>query len=121
MIQLNTERASIDAQTRAELGRIRVRTKNELDLAILAEDGIRRQIAAQERIVDKVTEKADRLVLLQEEAQSNRGIYQDLYSKLEEASVTAGIKASNITLLIRREYLLSPRTPRRRRRSHSER
>ena len=99
MIQLNTERASIDAQTRAELGRIRVRTKNELDLAILAEDGIRRQIAAQERIVDKVTEKADRLVLLQEEAQSNRGIYQDLYSKLEEASVTAGIKASNITLV----------------------
>jgi hypothetical protein len=99
MIQLNTERASIDAQTRAELERIRVRTKNELDLAILAEDGIRRQIAAQERIVDKVTEKADRLVLLQEEAQSNRGIYQDLYSKLEEASVTAGIKASNITLV----------------------
>jgi succinoglycan biosynthesis transport protein ExoP len=99
MIQLHTERASIDAQIRAELDRIRMRTKNELDLAILAEDGIRRQIAAQEKIVDKVTEKADQLVLLQEEAQSNREIYQDLYSKLEEASVTAGIKASDITLV----------------------
>jgi capsular exopolysaccharide synthesis family protein len=99
MIQLQSERAATDAQIRAELERIRMRTKNELDLAILAEDGIRRQVAAQEKIVDRVTEKADQLVLLQEEAQSNREIYQDLYSKLEEASVTAGIKASNITLV----------------------
>jgi capsular exopolysaccharide synthesis family protein len=99
MIQFHSEQASIDAQIRSELERIRMRTKNELDLAVLAEDGIRRQIGAQEKIVDKVTEKADQLDLLQEEAQSNREIYQDLYSKLEEASVTAGIKASNVTLV----------------------
>jgi capsular exopolysaccharide synthesis family protein len=99
MIQLLTEREAIEAQIRSELERVRMRTENELNLAILAEDGIRRQIAAQEKIVDKVTEKSDQLVLLQEEAQSNREIYQDLYSKLEKASVTAGIKASNITLV----------------------
>ncbi len=99
MIQLQNEEASVVLQIRAELERIRTRTKNELDLAILAESGIRQQIAAQEQVVDKVTEKEDQLVLLQEEAQSNREIYQDLYSKLEEASVTAGIKASNVTLV----------------------
>jgi succinoglycan biosynthesis transport protein ExoP len=99
MLQLQTERFSIDAQIHAELERIRSRTKDELDLAILAENGLRQQIGEQEEVVDRVTEKADQLVLLQEEAQSNREIYQDLYSKLEEASVTAGIKASNITLV----------------------
>jgi polysaccharide biosynthesis transport protein len=99
MLQLQTERSSIDAQVRAELERIRSRTKDELDLAILAENGLRQQIGEQEKVVDRVTEKADQLVLLQEEAQSNREIYQDLYSKLEGASVTAGIKASNITLV----------------------
>jgi len=99
MLQLQTERSSIDAQIRAELERIRSRTKDELDLAILAENGLRQQIGEQEKVVDRVTEKADQLLLLQEEAQSNREIYQDLYSKLEEASVTAGIKASNITLV----------------------
>lgn len=99
MIQLQNEEASILSQIRAELDRIRARARNELDLAILAENGIRQQIAEQEQVVNEVTEKADQLVLLQEEAQSNREIYQDLYSKLEEASVTAGIKASNVTLV----------------------
>jgi capsular exopolysaccharide synthesis family protein len=99
MVQFQNEEGSLIAQIRAELERICTRTKNELDLAVLAENGIRKQIAVQEKIVDQVAEKADQLVLLQEEAQSNREIYQDLYSKLEEASVTAGIKASNITLI----------------------
>jgi polysaccharide biosynthesis transport protein len=99
MIQLEKEAATLDAQIRSELERIRARAKNDLDLATLAENGIRRQVAAQEQTVNKVTEKADQLVLLQQEALSSRAIYQDLYTKLEEASVAAGIKASNITLV----------------------
>ncbi|MDR3504877.1 MAG: polysaccharide biosynthesis tyrosine autokinase [Acidocella sp.] len=99
MIQLRDEYDALDAQIKSELNRIRTRAKNDLDLATLGEEGIRKQIAAQEQEVNKVTAKADQLVLLQEEALSSRQIYQDLYTKLEEASVTAGIKASNITLV----------------------
>jgi len=99
MIQLETEAATLDTQIRTELERIRARAKNDLDLATLAESGIQRQVAAQEQTVNKVTEKADQLVLLQQEALSSRAIYQDLYTKLEEASVAAGVKASNITLI----------------------
>ena len=99
MIQLKDQYDALELQIKAELNRIRTRAKNDLDLATLAEDGIRKQIGAQEQEVNKVNAKADQLVLLQEEALSNRVIYQDLYTKLEEASVTAGIKASNITLV----------------------
>jgi capsular exopolysaccharide synthesis family protein len=99
ILQLHSEEDSLETQISAEMARIRARAKNDLDLATLAESGIQQRIAAQEQEVNKVTGKADQLILLQEEALSNREIYQDLYSKLEEASVTAGIKASNITLV----------------------
>lgn len=99
MVQLHDEYNVLDAQIRTELERIRTRAKNDLDLAVLAEKGIQQQINVQEQEVNKVTEKADQLILLQEEALSSREIYQDLYAKLEEATVTAGIKASNITLV----------------------
>lgn len=99
MVQLKNEEVLLSAQMRAELERIRTRAKNELDVAILEEDGLHRQIARQEQVVNTAAAKADELILLQEEAQSSRQIYQDLYTKLEEASVTAGIKASNIVLV----------------------
>ena len=54
----------LTAQIQAELERIRTRAKNDLDLAILAEKGIQQQVAIQEQEVNKVTEKADQLVLL---------------------------------------------------------
>ncbi len=114
MMQLESEQASIEAQIRAELIRIRARAKNDLDLATLDEDGIRRQIAQQEHVVDKVNEKADQLVLLEEEAQSSREIYQDLYAKLEEASVTAGIKASNVAIVDPARIPAHPTYPRKR-------
>jgi capsular exopolysaccharide synthesis family protein len=99
VIQLHDEDDALGAQIASELARIRTRAKNDLDLAVLAEKGIQQQVTTQEEEVNKVTAKADQLVLLQEEALSSREIYQDLYSKLEEASVTAGMKASNITLV----------------------
>jgi polysaccharide biosynthesis transport protein len=111
MIQLRDQKEALDTQIHAELERIRTRAKNDLDLATLAEVGIQQQVAAQEQDVNKVTAKADQLVLLQEEALSSREIYQDLYSKLEEASVTAGIKASNITLVNPARVPAKPSSP----------
>jgi capsular exopolysaccharide synthesis family protein len=110
--QLQDENTSIDTQIHAELDRIRARAKNDLDLARLAESGIQQQISVQEQEVNKVTEKGDQLVLLQEEALSNKEIYQDLYSKLEEASVTAGMKASNVTLVNPARAPSRPSSPR---------
>lgn len=99
MLQLKTQEESLNAQMSAELDRMRARAKSDLDVAILDENGLRRQISEQEQVVNTIAEKADKLILLQEEAQSSRQIYQDLYTKLEEASVTTGIRASNIALV----------------------
>ena len=99
ILQLQNEATAQSDQIRTELGRIRSRAKNDLDVATLSEDSIRERIAAQESEVNEVSAKADQLLLLQQEALSSRQLYQDLYTKLEEASVASGIKASNITLV----------------------
>lgn len=114
MIQLQTEEASLEAQIRAELDRMHTRAQSDLQLAALDESGIRRQIAEQEQIVNAVAEKADQLLILEEEARSSRAIYQDLYTKLEEAGVTSGIKASNITLVDPARAPAHPSYPRKR-------
>jgi capsular exopolysaccharide synthesis family protein len=111
LIQLHIQEDALNGQIRMELDRIRTRTKNDLDLAVLAENGIRQRVAAQEAEVNKVSAKADQLLLLQEEALSNRALYEDLYTKLEEASVAAGIKASNITLVDPARYPAHPSSP----------
>lgn len=97
--QIHNQITALDEQIHDELGRIRLRTKNDLDLAKLAEDGIRQRVQAQEQEVNKTSTKADQLLLLQEEALSDRSLYDGLYTKLEEANVAAGIHASNITLI----------------------
>jgi capsular exopolysaccharide synthesis family protein len=113
IVQLRNEENTLNGQIHAELERIRVRAKNDLDMATLAEDGIRKREADQEQEVNKVSAKADQLLLLQEEALSNRELYQDLYTKLEEASVAAGIRASNITLVNPARYPARPSSPKR--------
>jgi capsular exopolysaccharide synthesis family protein len=112
IIALQNQCDATDDQIRQELDRIRARTKNDLSLAVLAENGLQKQIAVQEQEVNHVSAKADQLISLQEEALSNRQIYQDLYSKLEEASVTAGMKASNITLVNPARTPAQPSSPR---------
>jgi capsular exopolysaccharide synthesis family protein len=111
MTQLRNEEQALDAQIAQELTRIRTLAKNNLSLSTLAEQGIQEQVSKQEQSVNTVAEKADQLVLLQEEALSSREIYQDLYAKLEEASVTAGIKASNVTLVDPARVSAHPSSP----------
>jgi succinoglycan biosynthesis transport protein ExoP len=111
--QLQTEVAAQNDQIHAELTRIRARARNDLDVATLAENSIRGRIAGQEDEVNKVSAKADQLLLLQQEALSSRQLYQDLYTKLEEASVAAGIKASNITLVNPARVPSHPSAPKR--------
>jgi capsular exopolysaccharide synthesis family protein len=46
-----------------------------------------------------LNEKTVEYVVLSQEAYSRKRLYEDLYSKLQEANVSAGIKATNITIV----------------------
>ena len=113
MVQLQNEETAQNEQIHTELLRIRSRAKNDLDVAAMAENSIQARIAAQESEVNKVSVKADQLLLLQQEALSSRQLYRDLYAKLEEASIASGVRASNITLVNPARIPSTPSSPKR--------
>ena len=99
VMELQLESASIKEQIAAELHRIQARSLNDLQLAIRTEEGIRQQVVLQQAEVAKTGDAASKLVVLQQQAQADRNLYQDLHTKLEEANVVAGIRGSNISVV----------------------
>lgn len=99
IVEITNQSESVKSQISAELSRIQARAYNDLVLARHAEDSLKQQVAAQQAEVARTGDIADALVILQQQAESDRTLYQDLHTKLEEANVVAGIRASNIVMI----------------------
>jgi capsular exopolysaccharide synthesis family protein len=91
--------ASINEQIHQELIRINQRALNDFTLAQKTEDGIRGEYSKQEEEVNKLNDKMVNLEILAGEAISSRVLYEELNSRLQQAGVTAGVKATNLDLV----------------------
>jgi succinoglycan biosynthesis transport protein ExoP len=108
LIELQGQLQPLNAAIQDELGRIRDRAKNDYELAKQTEAGIRQSYDQQETEVNKLNDSTVELELLLGEAASSRMLYNDLYSKLQEASIQAGVSATNLSLV---DPALAPATP----------
>jgi len=82
-----------------ELKRINERAKNDYELALKTEDGIQQAYVQQQEEVNKLNDNTIQLEVLAGEALSNRALYQGLFSKLQAASIQAGVSATNLELV----------------------
>ncbi len=105
---------ALDTQIRTELGRIRDRAKSDLDLATRSEDALRGQVSTQQREVSRWTTKADRLLLLQGEAASNRSLYESLSAKLQESQLATGLRTSRVAFIDAASVPTTPSSPKKR-------
>jgi succinoglycan biosynthesis transport protein ExoP len=96
---LQTQIDSVDAQIHQELLEIIKRAEADFQLSKDAEAGVRKEFEKQKTSASDLNEQAVTLALLTEEAFSSKRLYEDLYTKLQEANVSAGIKATNITVV----------------------
>jgi polysaccharide biosynthesis transport protein len=90
---------SLDEQIAQELQQIKKRAQADFELAKQTEDGIRQQFDQQQIAAAKLNETAIQFALLSEEAFSHKRLYEDLFTKLQEANVSAGIQDTNITVV----------------------
>jgi succinoglycan biosynthesis transport protein ExoP len=97
--EMQTQIEALDEQIRNELGAITKRALVDFQLAQHTEDALRRQFDQQQAAAGKLNEKAVQFAVLSQEAFSRKKLYEDLYTKLQEANVSAGIKATNITVV----------------------
>lgn len=97
--ELELQLSAINGQIAQELQNLVRRSQADMDLARQTEDQIRQRFEQQQNEASKLNEKTVQLALLTQEANSRRRLYDDLYTKLQEANVAAGIKATNITVV----------------------
>jgi polysaccharide biosynthesis transport protein len=97
--EIQAQIQALDEPIRQEIQLIVKRAQTDLQLAQQTEDGVRSQFDRQQLAASKLNEKAVEFAVLSQEALSRKKLYEDLYTKLQEANVSAGIKATNITIV----------------------
>ena len=96
---LEAQIGSVNDQITQELQLITKRALADYQLAKQTEDEIRRQFDQQQTAASKLNDVAIQFAVLSDEAMSHKLLYEDLYTKLQEANISAGIKATNITVV----------------------
>jgi capsular exopolysaccharide synthesis family protein len=96
---LEVQMRSLDDQIAQELQLITKRAFADFQLAKQTEDQIRHDFEEQQSAASKLNDVAIQFAVLSDEAMSHKLLYEDLYTQLQEANISAGIKATNITLV----------------------
>lgn len=96
LVEMQNEISNLDGQISDELQKINQRAKNDYLLARDNENGLRQAFARQQEEASQLNASTVHLEVLAQEAQSSRQLYDELYGKLQEANVQAGLRATNI-------------------------
>jgi succinoglycan biosynthesis transport protein ExoP len=99
LIQLQKEIDDVKGQTQAELGRISKRAENAYLYAKSNEDSIHSRFEQQQTAANAVADKTVQLQVLAQEAYSNRALYENLFSKLQTATLASGVRATRIDIV----------------------
>jgi uncharacterized protein involved in exopolysaccharide biosynthesis len=110
LVDLQGQLDSLTQEMKTEVQRIVNTTEMNYKSALQTENGIRTAYAAEEQEAFKMNDSAIRLAVLQQEADSTRTLYEDLYTKLQESKLSVGTQSSNIAVISR--GLPSPRPTR---------
>jgi succinoglycan biosynthesis transport protein ExoP len=99
LAELQGQMSGLNESIHDELKRINERAKNDLDLARKTEDGLRKAYNEQQVEVNKLNDDTIELEVLAGEALSTRELYDSLFTRLQEASIQAGVSATNLDLV----------------------
>jgi polysaccharide biosynthesis transport protein len=97
--ELQGEMTELNKAITEELKRINDRAKNDLELSRRTEEGLRKAYDEQQTAVNKLNDDTIQLEVLAGEALSNRELYDQLFTRLQEAQIQAGVSATNLDLV----------------------
>ncbi len=108
LIQLQEQIDAVDLQMKAEMSRITKRAENALQYSRASESSIKEKFEKQQVSANVLADDTVQLEVLAQEAFSNRALYQNLFSKLQEASLSSGVRATRIDVV---NHAREPATP----------
>jgi len=97
--EMQTQMRALNEQIEQEMHQITQRAQADYQLARQTEDALQKEFNRQQEEASKLNQKTVQFAVLSQEAFSRKRLYEDLYTKLQEANVSAGLKATNITIV----------------------
>lgn len=97
--QLNAQVASLDDEIRGETTRVVNQAKDAYGVAQSAEDKAKGMLADKEQTLYGQRDDILQYMLLTEEYQSNRTMYESILSRLREAAVDAGLDSADLSVV----------------------
>ena len=113
--ELNSTLKQVQSQEHQEVEKLGAHIKTEYQAAAQRETMLRAALEEQKQAANKLNENAIEYTLLKRDVETNRTLYEGLLQKLKEASVSAGLKSSNIRVVDVARVPLSPSLPDKRR------
>jgi len=97
--ELNQQIDYLHMEMKQEDDRILATAASNLKTAQESEDETKKEVDDLTRQADGINDSAVRLAVLQQEADSTRALYEDLFTKLEEARMAEETQASNVAVI----------------------
>ena len=101
----------LDAALAVEKKRILDSVTESYQLASRREELLRKEVLKQRALVNRLSDDFIQYDILKRDAETNRQLYEGLLQRLKEAGVSAGLRASNISILDRAELPERPYRP----------
>jgi polysaccharide biosynthesis transport protein len=98
LAQIQQQLDAVKQQMHDELQRISKRAENSYLYAKRNEDSIREEFVKQQSAANGLADATVHLQVLAQEANSNRTLYESLFSKLQTASLASGVRATRIDI-----------------------
>jgi polysaccharide biosynthesis transport protein len=98
IVEIQKQIAAIEAQISDELARMNAEAKADYLLAKANEDALRQDVDATKAHLMSLGDDLSTLIFLRDEEATSRKLYEDLYTRLEEANITAGVNSSGMTI-----------------------
>ena len=115
IIELNNQLKQVQKASGSEVDKLAGRIKSEYLTAAQRESMLRAAMDQQKQQANTLNESAIEYTLLRRDVDSNRQLYEGLLQRLKEASVSAGLRSSNIRIVDTARVPLAPARPDRRR------
>ncbi len=91
--------AALNKAIEDEVGRVAERAKSDYEVSQKVEDGARGIFTQEKQDADRLNDKAIEYMIVRQEAEQSRGLYETLLGHLKEAGVLEGLRSSNISVV----------------------
>ncbi len=99
VVELKNQLKQIEVSIGAEQKRLLAKVRDQYLAAVQREKLLTTAFEQQKQEANQLSEAAIEFTSLKRDADTNRSLYQDLLQRLKEASVTAGLRSSNIRVV----------------------